>query len=83
MLDLGKRGVYHRWHMPKAGLSKIIRSAREAKGWSRATLSVRAGVGSSTIARIELQNEVPRIGTLKALTKALGLRMSEVFEDAA
>lgn len=65
-------------------LGQAIRTAREGKGWSRATLSDASGVGTSTIARLELYNNPPpKIGTLRALTKALGLRLSDVLEEDA
>ena len=62
-----------------------LREARDAKGWTQATLSHRSGVPQSRIAEIETgKTRDPQNRTVKALEEALGLRRGTlVFEEAA
>lgn len=66
-----------------ADIGAIVREAREAKGWSRATLANQAGVSSGTISNLELYGTAPRLDTLLAITEALGLELTATPDAAA
>jgi transcriptional regulator with XRE-family HTH domain len=55
---------------------------RERRGWSRAQLAESSGLGLEMIEQIELEQFSPRLAKLRQLAGALGLRVSELFEDA-
>ena len=56
-----------------------LRRARKVRGITQGELSIRAGVGYSTISYIETGHRDPVIGTVLQLADALGYRM--VFVD--
>jgi transcriptional regulator with XRE-family HTH domain len=53
-----------------------VRELREARGTSREVLAVNAGLGTGTLARLELGRSDPPWSTLSAVAEALGLTMS-------
>jgi transcriptional regulator with XRE-family HTH domain len=63
------------------GLPERIRTAREAKDWTRERLAVYASVSASTIGRIERGQLRPRAGTIIALARALGLSAEELAAE--
>ena len=59
-------------------LGSVIRTAREAKGWSRATLAREAGVAQGTISNVELYGTAPRWDTVQRLAHALDIDVSQL-----
>ena len=59
--------------------SKLAK-VRDAKGLSQRALAQLANVGYVTIARIEMGTIDPRISTLKALAKALKVKVDELVD---
>jgi len=57
---------------------QTIRQLREAKNWTQAELAHRAGVAPSTIYNWERGKFEPRVGQLRDLAAALGVRMDEI-----
>lgn len=51
------------------------------KGWSDYKLATKSGLSSSTIANIHRRNTIPSIPTLEAICQALGISMSQFFEE--
>lgn len=72
-------------HMPKSVRTSPLRRVRDARGWSRVTLSEKSGVGTTTIAQIELYGRSARTDTLRALARALDVPVGTLLEmeDAA
>lgn len=60
-------------------LDENLRRAREAANLSREVLAVRAGVSSSTVARIELGGYLPRLGTLSRIAEVLNISVSDLL----
>jgi ribosome-binding protein aMBF1 (putative translation factor) len=54
-------------------MSKVIREAREKRGWSQEALAEKAGVAKQTISNLETKNRIPRLERLNAIRVALGL----------
>jgi len=71
--------------MPERTPGQRLREAREAAGLSRAQLAHQSGVAARTIARVELENRLPRVERLQALARALGVTTTELLgeRDAA
>ena len=70
--------------MPELTPGERHKAKRLAANLSRADLAARSGVGHRTIARFELQNTLPRVGSLQALANALGTTVGELLgEDRA
>lgn len=63
-------------------MGSAIRTAREAKGWSRATLAQKAGVAPGTVSNVELYGTEPRWDTVQAIAAALGLDLDAVLSSA-
>jgi transcriptional regulator with XRE-family HTH domain len=61
----------------------ILRTIRESKGWSRATLARKSGIGTTTIARVELNGDTPTLPTLEALADALEVPFSDLLAGTA
>lgn len=55
-----------------------VRELREARGVSREVLAVNAGLGTGTLARLELGRSDPPWSTLRAVATALQITMSEL-----
>lgn len=64
--------------LPNA-LPTILRNAREARGWSRRTLAGESGTSEAAIARTELYGDLPRLATLAAWAKALGMAPGDML----
>lgn len=69
--------------MPITELGQAVREAREAKGWSRATLAGHARIGATTVASIELYGRAPRLETVRSIARALGVPLADLLEEAA
>jgi transcriptional regulator with XRE-family HTH domain len=59
-----------------------LRTAREARGWSRETLARQSGTSAPAIARTELYGTQPRLSTLEAWAKALELPLAVLLGPA-
>ena len=57
---------------------ETIKELRERKGWTQLQLANEVGVTPSTIYNWERGRFVPRVGQLRDLAKALGVRMDEI-----
>jgi transcriptional regulator with XRE-family HTH domain len=57
--------------MATTPLGNALRDAREARGWSRATLADASGTSEPAISRTELYGNQPRLATLEAWASAL------------
>jgi transcriptional regulator with XRE-family HTH domain len=68
-------------------LGRVIRRLRQAQRLTMAALASEAGVSESHLGRIELGRGNPAVGTLLALTGALGVTLGELVlaaeEEAA
>ena len=56
-----------------------IREYREAKGWTRPQLAIRAGVHKNTIENAENSEGNVRVDTLLKISKALGVSIADIF----
>ena len=65
--------------MATSPLGRNVRAAREQRGWSRATLAGKSGVSEPTIARLELYGHEPRVKNLRALSRALGVELTDLM----
>lgn len=64
-------------------LAENLKRIREAAGFTREQLAVRAGITSSTIARIENGYiHPPRLRSLQALAEALDVSLAQLVEDS-
>lgn len=59
-----------------------ICAARVAKGWSRKQLASCSGIERADLARLESGEHSPKLRTLKALAKPLGLSAAELVRSA-
>jgi DNA-binding XRE family transcriptional regulator len=59
-------------------LGATVRELREARGVSREVLAVEAGLGTGTLARLELGKSDPPWSTLRAVAAALEVTMSDL-----
>lgn len=62
---------------------KRINELRLAKNWSLYRLSVEADLPQSTITNMINRETLPSIATLEAICKALGISISEFFQEEA
>jgi transcriptional regulator with XRE-family HTH domain len=63
-------------------LRRNLRRLREAAGLSQELLAVQAGVTSSTVQRIEGDDDYqPRLSSLSAIARALGVRTVDLLAD--
>jgi transcriptional regulator with XRE-family HTH domain len=58
-----------------------LRAARHARGLTQAELAHRAHVRERQIIRWENGQNVPRVGSVKALARVLGVPMTSLFSD--
>ena len=62
---------------PEAAIiAKIIKDAREAKGWTRYELAKRADIGETHLAKIEEGEYCIRVDVVNKLAKALDITIS-------
>lgn len=66
--------------MATTPLGTALRTEREAKGWSRATLALKSGTSEPAISRTELYGANPRISTLMRWANALEVELSSLVE---
>lgn len=59
-----------------------IEELRKQKGWTMYKLGNEAGLTPSTLTNMYTRGTSPSIGTLSAICAALGVSMSEFFNDA-
>ncbi len=67
--------------MATTTLGSRLRTAREARGWSRATLAKQSGTSEPAVARTELYGNSPRLATLRLWADALELDMASFLDD--
>lgn len=60
-----------------------VKELRRRKGWSQKDLARASGVGQDTISGVESGRHDPRPSTLRKLAAALGVEVSDFFEEAA
>ncbi|MCX6879534.1 MAG: helix-turn-helix transcriptional regulator [Verrucomicrobia bacterium] len=60
----------------------LLKQRREAMGWSQRTLATRAGLDPKTVSLIERGDRSPTLFTLALLAEAMGVRLSEVLQNA-
>lgn len=60
-----------------------VRVAREARGLSREALAHAAGVSTSMLARLELQNSAPRLEPMARIARQLDLSLDALAETRA
>jgi transcriptional regulator with XRE-family HTH domain len=65
--------------MPLSTPAERIRAFREGAGLSRAKLAVRTGVSLRTLARVELDGDLPKVGALQAIARELGVTIDEIL----
>lgn len=53
-------------------------AARQAKGWSRETLAVTAGISFTSIGRYERGSHSPDLDTLGRIARALNVALTEL-----
>jgi transcriptional regulator with XRE-family HTH domain len=62
-------------------LGTVIRTLREANGWSQVELATRANVARPYLVRLESgDRKNPSLATLKRLAKALGVPVTDLLE---
>jgi len=61
-------------------LVKRLRHLRAERGLSQVALAERAGIARSYLARLELGQQDPTLGTVEKLAKALRVRVSRLIE---
>ncbi len=64
--------------MKKESIGERVKRLRKALGWNQETLAKRAGLGRSTISKIEAGNRAPETATINALAGALGETINEI-----
>lgn len=67
----------------RTALGRNLRTAREAKGWSRATLARESSTSSAAIARAELYGRQPRLSTVRLWAEALGISLADLVTEVA
>ncbi|MBO6509284.1 MAG: helix-turn-helix transcriptional regulator [Roseibium sp.] len=60
-------------------LGKMIREARQQKGWTLEEAGKAAGIGRSTLSKIENNQTRPSFDIVRRLTKALDLKTPQLF----
>lgn len=62
-----------------AALGRTIREARQAKGWTLEEAGRAAGIGRSTLSKIENNQTRPSFDIVRRLTQALGMNTPQLF----
>ncbi len=62
-----------------AALGQMVREARKRKGWTLEETGRRAGIGRSTLSKIENNRTKPGFDTVRRLTRALELETPQLF----
>lgn len=58
-----------------------IRAQMQLRGWSEYRLAKESGLSQSTIANIFRRNTLPSIPTLEIICRAMGITLSQFFEE--
>ncbi|MCM1022637.1 MAG: helix-turn-helix domain-containing protein [Prevotella sp.] len=58
-----------------------IRRFRTMRGWSQETLALQAEINTAFMGHLERGLKVPTVTTLRKITDALGITLSEFFDD--
>lgn len=64
-------------------LGELVREARKRKGWTLDETGKRAGIGRSTLSKIENSQTKPSFEIVRRLTKALELETPQLFVQSA
>lgn len=67
--------------LPGGSFGANLAAAREHAGMSRETLGSRAGLNAATVYRLEAGDRQPRLPTIIALAKVLGMSASELVQN--
>jgi transcriptional regulator with XRE-family HTH domain len=59
---------------------RAIRQLREARGWTRGTLALNAGIGEATICRVELYGTEPSTPVLRKIAAAFDVSVASLLE---
>lgn len=57
----------------------LVKSHREARGWSQAELAQRTGISRAEVSAIETHRLLPSVATALSLARALGCRTEDLF----
>lgn len=68
--------------MATTPLGTALRTAREARGWSRAALADASGTSEPAISRTELYGNQPRLATLEAWARALDMPLVVLLDQS-
>jgi len=60
-------------------ISKNLKRARSAKGWTQVVLAKKAGINSNYYAKIERAEISPSYETFEKIFKALGVKSKDIF----
>lgn len=63
----------------EGALADLVRAARKRKGWTLEETGKRAGIGRSTLSKIENNQTKPGFDIVRRLTKALDLETPQLF----
>lgn len=66
-----------------SALGKMVREARKRKGWTLEETSQKAGIGRSTLSKIENNQTRPGFDIIRRLTMALELETPQLFMQSA
>ena len=65
--------------LPEQALGELVRTARKRKGWTLDETGKRAGIGRSTLSKIENNLTKPSFEIVRRLTRALELETPQLF----
>lgn len=82
MEDFSQRLNDHQLQVFSSAVGISLRAIREKREWSIYRLSQESGVDERGIRRIEEGNTAPGVDTVLRLCLALGVRFSQVIENA-
>jgi transcriptional regulator with XRE-family HTH domain len=67
-------------HAVAAAVARNVRTLRQARGWTLATLAARSGVSKGMVVEVEQSRTNPSIATLCRLAAALGTGLAQLLE---
>lgn len=82
VLDMSMLAMYD-CHMANLRRGERVRCQREALHLTREQLALRAQTSTSTIARLELNDQLPRAATLAAIAAVLDMSLDQLLGAAA
>lgn len=65
----------------QASFGKVLKHHRTAKGWSQMKLAAEAELHLNAYGKIERGEQFPTLHTIKKLSDALGVKMSDLILD--